>query len=86
MRIQVDNAYKWLWTNDQARDTFSQFLSAVSGVRFENIDQGKTVARKMIIWPKSPSSKEATSVQAAREEGFLIVDFDLDNIFSCKIV
>ncbi len=76
LRDQLNNACEWLWKNDQARDPFRRFLSAVSGVALEKIDQEDKSARKMLIWPKSPSGKEAKKVDDARECGFLIVGFE----------
>jgi hypothetical protein len=58
------------------RDPFRGFLSAVSDVPLEMIDQEKNAAKKMLIWPKSPSGNEAKKVNETRKKGFLIVDFE----------
>jgi hypothetical protein len=81
LKKQLDSAYNMLWKNDRAREPLRRFLSAVSGVELAKIDQE---ARKMIIWPKSLSGIESELVEQARNEGFLIVDFELTYIFSRK--
>lgn len=82
LKGQLNDVYRLLWKNDHARDPFRRFLSAVSGVPLEKIDQGETAAKKMLIWPKSLSGKEAKKVNEAREGGFLIVEFEQNYIFS----
>jgi hypothetical protein len=84
LKCQLNNASKWLWKNEQARVPFAHFLSEVSGVPLEAIDQDETAARKMLIWPRSPSAREAKSVNEARQAGFLIVDFEPTYLFSRK--
>jgi hypothetical protein len=83
LKRQLNDADEWLWRTAQARDPFSRFLSAVSGVPLENIRQDEEAARKMIIWPKSRSGNEAITVNEARE-GFLIVEFEPTYLFSRK--
>ncbi len=76
LKGQLTNAENWLWKREDARRPFSQFLSAVSGVPHENINPNGDAAKKMLIWPKSRSGREDKRVNEAREEGFLIVDFE----------
>ncbi len=75
LKGQLNNANTMLWTNDEARGTFAKFLNAVTGVDVDTT----TNAKLMIIWPKSPSGNESESVKKAREEGFLIADFERDD-------
>jgi hypothetical protein len=86
LKRQLNDADKWLWKEAQARDPFSRFLSAVSGVPLENIRQDEEAARKMIIWPKSRSGNELITVNEARDKGgFLIVAFEPTTyLFSSK--
>lgn len=86
LKGQLNNADKWLWKNEHARGPFSKFLSAVSGVPHENIDQTPDAAKKMIIWPQSLSGKEDSRVNEARKEGILIVEFKPTYEFSRKTI
>jgi hypothetical protein len=80
LKGQLNNACERLWKNDGARTAFARFLSAVSGVP---VNPDPLVdARRMLIWPKSPSGSEAASVQAARDEGFIVADFEPVYLFS----
>jgi hypothetical protein len=83
---QVNDACEALWKIDHARDPFRRFLSAVSGVPLEKIDQEENAAKKLLIWPKSPSGNEAETVNEARKSGILIVDFERTYKFSRKTV
>jgi hypothetical protein len=86
LREQLDNACQMLWQNEdvRVRPLFAEFLSAVSGVQIGNISLDVGMARKIIIWPKSPSGKEAEKVTKAREKDVLIVEFELTYKFSRK--
>ncbi|MDE2005877.1 MAG: hypothetical protein KGI51_04860 [Rhodospirillales bacterium] len=72
---QLRNAHDLLWKNERARRAFVQFLSAVSGVPTDQIDQNPEAPRRMVIWPKSSSGEEVPEVEAARKDGFLFVEF-----------
>jgi hypothetical protein len=76
LKEQLDDAERLLWHSAHARGSFTRFLSAVSGVPVENIAQEESAARKMLIWPKSPSGNESQVVNVAREDGFIVVDFE----------
>jgi len=77
LRLQLDNAYDWLWRSEQARKPFIRFLQAVSGVPLDNIRQDEEAAKKMIVWPISPSREEDQTVKEARADGFLIVEYEI---------
>ncbi len=66
-----------LWENEEARSAFAKFLTAVAGVGVDT----SAKAKRMIIWPKSPSGNESESVKEARREGFLIADFEPSYLF-----
>ena len=72
LKRQLNNANTILWENDEARGPFAKFLNAVTGVEVDTSEKAKL----MMIWPKSPSGKESARVKEARENGFLIADFE----------
>jgi hypothetical protein len=72
LKGQLNNANAMLGENEEARGTFAKFLSAVAGVQVD----ASAKAKRMIIWPKSPSGNESERVKEARREGFLIADFE----------
>lgn len=72
LKRQLNNAVRMLWENGEARGVFAKFLNAVAGVSVDTSAE----AKRMIIWPKSPSGKESKSVKDARQEGFLIAEFE----------
>jgi hypothetical protein len=76
LMTQLDNAERWLWQCKSARFLLRQFLSAVTGIPMEQIESNENIARKMLIWPKSPTGNESKAVDEARKKGFLIVEFD----------
>jgi hypothetical protein len=72
LKRQLNNASAMLWENDEARGMFAKFLNAVAGVDVDT----SAKAKRMLIWPKSPSGNESESVKEARKEGFLVADFE----------
>jgi hypothetical protein len=77
LKRQLCNANKLLWENPEARGKFASFLNAVTGVDVDTSAEAKL----MLIWPKSPSGNESAGVKEAREEGFLIADFEPSYLF-----
>jgi len=77
LKGQLNNANAMLWENEEARSAFAKFLTAVAGVGVDT----SAKAKRMIIWPKSPSGNESESVKEARREGFLIADFEPSYLF-----
>ena len=77
VKDQLDKAYHWLWENKLVREQFCHFLEAASGVSFDKISQDENAAKKIIIWPKPKTGREAPSVNMARKDGFIVVDFEL---------
>ncbi len=82
LKDQLNGASKLIWEDERARAPFRRFLSAVSGVEIDRIRHDAGAARKMLIWPKSASGEEVRRVSEARQEGFLIVDFEPTYFFS----
>jgi len=74
---QLNNANEMLWENEEARGTFAEFLNVVTGVDVDT----SAKAKRMLIWPNSPSGNESESVKKARREGFLIADFEPSYLF-----
>lgn len=77
LKNQLNSAHDFLWKDDRARVSFRRFLQAVTGVPLDDILHTETAVRKMIIWPNSPSGEEDQSVNEARKNGFLIMDFEI---------
>lgn len=75
LKEQLDNADRLLCQNEFAQRPFKEFLSAVSGVEPDEIECSAGTAKKLLIWPKSRSGRESSSVKAARMDGFGIVEF-----------
>lgn len=69
---QLKKAKTKLWENEEARGPFAEFLNAVSGVDVDT----SAKAKMMLIWPASTSGNESERVKEAREEGFLIANFE----------
>ena len=59
LKRQLNNADTMLWENEEARGTFAEFLNVVTG---ENVDTSAK-AKRMLIWPKSPSGNESEGVK-----------------------
>jgi hypothetical protein len=74
---QLNNANAMLWENQDARGPFANFLNAVAGVDVDTAAK----AKRMFIWPKSPSGNESESVKRSRKDGFLIAEFEPSYLF-----
>ena len=80
LKMQLNKANEMLWENEETRIVFAAFLKAVAGVEVDT----SAKAKRMIIWPKSPSGNESESVKKARREGFLIADFEPSYLFHAR--
>jgi hypothetical protein len=75
LKEQLKNAATSLCEKEDVQQPFKAFLSAVSGVEPDEIECSSGTARRLIIWPKSQSGQESKSVEEARKDGFIIVEF-----------